>query len=61
LVEELIRFARAHGVRRVTGMVMAENKAMLSLAHSLGFAVSYDSQQQLMSISRDLDESPAPT
>jgi acetyltransferase len=54
LVTQLMRFARWRGISRLTGMVLAENQAMLALAASLGFHASYDPAQHLVVISREL-------
>lgn len=40
LLETLIEHARAAGLRDVTGVVLATNRAMLRLARSVGFAVN---------------------
>ena len=40
LMEELIAVARARGLRRMLGHVLAENRGMLALAQKLGFAVT---------------------
>ncbi len=37
LLERLIAVARERGVRKLTGLILAENAPMLRLAHSLGF------------------------
>jgi RimJ/RimL family protein N-acetyltransferase len=54
LMTQLMRFARWRGVCRLTGVVLADNQAMLALAASLGFDASYDSAQHLIVISRHL-------
>jgi acetyltransferase len=36
-MRELIAAARAHGVRRLEGLVLASNQRMLELMHSLEF------------------------
>lgn len=54
LVTQLIRFARCHGICRLTGLVLPDNQAMLASAASLGFHASYDSAQHLIVISREL-------
>jgi len=54
LVTQLMRFARWRGLSRLTGVVLAENRAMLALAASLGFHASYDPAQHLVVISREL-------
>jgi RimJ/RimL family protein N-acetyltransferase len=55
LVIELIRFARWRGLRRLMGVVLAENRGMIALAHSVGFAVNFDAAEHLMRVSLDLD------
>lgn len=54
LIRALMRFARRHGFRELTGVVLPENQAMLELARSLGFTINYDPADQVMKISRDL-------
>jgi acetyltransferase len=54
LVTQLMRFARWRGLSRLTGVVLADNPAMLALAASLGFHASYDSAQHLVVICREL-------
>lgn len=58
LVRALMRFARSHGFLELTGVVLPENHAMLSLARSLSFALDFDSAGHVMKISRRLDDSP---
>lgn len=42
LLADLIAAAKQRGVRRLFGTTLSENKAMLALAQSLGFAVATD-------------------
>jgi acetyltransferase len=56
LVNELMRFARHHGVRRFEGIVLPENHRMLALARSLGFDCTYVASERLMRISKLLGE-----
>ncbi len=37
LLEKLVRHCRARGAREVVGQVLPDNRAMLELAHALGF------------------------
>jgi L-amino acid N-acyltransferase YncA len=39
LMKELIESARAHGLKRMEGLVLATNSPMLNLARRLGFEV----------------------
>jgi RimJ/RimL family protein N-acetyltransferase len=54
LVNQLIRYAREHGVRHLLGSVLPDNHAMIALSRRLAFTVSYDAAQHLFQISRDL-------
>lgn len=56
LIEHLLRFARSHGMHRVTGIVLPENAPMIALARSRGFAIAYDPDQHLMTIARELPD-----
>ena len=58
LVTQLMRFARWRGMCRLTGMVLADNQAMLALAAGLGFHARYDPAQHLVVISRELADIP---
>ena len=54
LMAQLMRFARCHGICRLTGVVLPDNQPMLALAASLGFHASYDPAQHLVVIVRDI-------
>jgi RimJ/RimL family protein N-acetyltransferase len=54
LLEQLIAYAREQNIRRLTGLVLPDNEAMIALARRLGFIVSYDAAQHLFRMSRDL-------
>jgi RimJ/RimL family protein N-acetyltransferase len=54
LIRPLMRFAQAHGFRRLTGIVLPDNHAMLALARSLGFAIDYESAEHAMKITHEL-------
>lgn len=55
LIRQLVRYAREHGIHRLTGQVLPGNQAMIALARRLAFTVSYDPAQHLFQIYRDLD------
>jgi acetyltransferase len=55
---ELVRYARRRGLRRMTGIVLPENHAMLSLAKSLGFTTKFDPVEHIMKISCELEVAP---
>ena len=50
----LMEYAKAHGIRTLTGMVLPENQSMLTLARHLGFEVRLASPEQLMKITKRL-------
>ena len=54
LMRALMRFARGHGFRQLTGVVLPDNYAMMELARSLGFANNWDATEHVMRISYDL-------
>ena len=56
LMKELIRVARRHGLKRMEGYVLAENKPMLDLARRLGFEVTASQEGPRVKLVRlDLD------
>jgi acetyltransferase len=56
LMEELITRARAHGVRRIEGLVLAANHSMLELMRSLGFEITTTPEDPRMRrVSKSLD------
>jgi RimJ/RimL family protein N-acetyltransferase len=54
LIRALARFARGHGFRELTGVVLPENHAMLELARSLCFKIALDAAAHVMRIDLDL-------
>jgi RimJ/RimL family protein N-acetyltransferase len=54
LIQQLVRYAQAQGLRRLIGSVLPDNLAMIALARRLAFTVRYDPAQHLFQISRDL-------
>jgi len=55
LIKALMRFAREHGFRELSGIVLPDNHAMLALVRSLGFTIHYDVDEHLIRISRGLE------
>lgn len=56
LMRELIQAARAHGLKRMEGFVLARNRPMLNLARRLGFEVISSSEGPTVELVRlDLD------
>lgn len=58
LMRRLIRYCRARGMRELRGSVLAENAAMLHLAHSLGFRVRAR-EQNIAEVALDLEAAHA--
>jgi RimJ/RimL family protein N-acetyltransferase len=54
LIQQLIGYAREQGIRRLTGLILPDNQAMIALARRLAFTVSYQPGQHLFRMSRDL-------
>jgi acetyltransferase len=54
LMERLIAVARERGVRRLKGLVLRENDAMLALMQKLGFKAADSAQPDVVVVSRDL-------
>jgi RimJ/RimL family protein N-acetyltransferase len=54
LMRQLISYAREQNIRRLTGLVLPDNQAMIALARRFEFTVSYDPAQHLFKISREL-------
>jgi acetyltransferase len=54
LMETLIDYGRRQGVGQLTGSVLRENAAMLSLADALGFVQSADEEPHLVAITLKL-------
>ena len=42
LMQLLIEYARAEGIRAIEGQVLAENTSMLKMCRELGFEISHD-------------------
>ena len=55
LLEKLIRYCRARGVKTVIGQVLPENHAMLDLAHTLGFERHYSMEDRTVEVRLALD------
>ena len=55
LIQQLICYAREQGIRRLIGLVLPDNQAMIALARRLAFTVSYEPAQHLFQMSRELD------
>jgi RimJ/RimL family protein N-acetyltransferase len=47
LMKQLLSYASEQGIRRLTGLILPDNRAMIALARRLGFIVRYDPAQHL--------------
>ncbi len=45
LLEQIVAFAKAEGIGRVEGIVLAENQAMLRMCEEFGFSISHPADQ----------------
>lgn len=55
LMEKIIRYSKAKGVKRLVGQILLDNEAMLKLAHKFNFSSTADYQDKVVSVSLDLD------
>jgi acetyltransferase len=56
LMQFIIEYARAEGVKRIEGQVLRENTTMLGMCHALGFAVSSDpDDEEIVVVSLEVD------
>jgi RimJ/RimL family protein N-acetyltransferase len=59
LLESLLAAAKAHGVRRLIGMTLSENRGMLALGRKVGFKLARDPRSAtIMNLTVDLAEWP---
>jgi acetyltransferase len=42
----IIEYARAEGLKRIEGQVLAENRTMLEMCRELGFAIAADPEDR---------------
>jgi RimJ/RimL family protein N-acetyltransferase len=54
LLRHLIAYAREQNIRRLVGMVLPDNEAMIALARRLGFTVRYDPAQHLFRMALEI-------
>jgi acetyltransferase len=45
LMQQIIEYARAEGLKTIEGQVLSENTTMLAMCRELGFAISSDPQE----------------
>jgi|HigsolmetaAR202D_1030399.scaffolds.fasta_scaffold00037_35 acetyltransferase len=54
LMQRLEDYARAHGIKTLTGIVLPDNAQMLDLARRMGFQLKLSSAERLMKITKPL-------
>lgn len=54
LMECLEDYARTHGIKTLTGIVLPDNAPMLELARRMGFRLKFASAERLMTITKSL-------
>ena len=54
LLEKLITYTRDHGLRRLNGITMPNNRGMVALARKLGFSVDIQLEEGIVGLSLDL-------
>ena len=57
LMEKIIDYCRSRGIRRIVGLVLRDNMAMLDLIHRLGFTARKVPDEDLMEVELDLQTS----
>ena len=54
LMEKLITYTRDHGLRRLNGITMPNNRGMVALARKLGFAVDVQLEEGIVGLTLNL-------
>ncbi|WP_142793970.1 GNAT family N-acetyltransferase, partial [Klebsiella pneumoniae] len=54
LLEKLIAYTQNHGLQRLNGITMPNNKGMIGLARKLGFSVDIQLEDGIVSLSLQL-------
>src|SRR5262249_43539326 len=56
LMQLIIEYARAEGVKRIEGQVLRENSTMIAMCRAIGFAVKSDpDEEEIVAVSLELD------
>ena len=58
LLRRLIDFARHEGIRRITGDILSENRAMIEICHALGFETRYSPEDLVVKAMLTLGTEP---
>ena len=56
LLEKLIAYTQSHGLRRLNGITMPNNRGMIGLARKLGFTVDIQLEDGIVSLSLPLNQ-----
>jgi acetyltransferase len=56
LMDKIIRYSKAKGVKRLVGQILLENEAMIHLAHKFNFSSTADYQDKVVSVTLELDK-----
>ena len=56
LMEKIIRYSKAKGIKRLVGQILLDNEAMLKLAHKFNFSSTADYQDKVVTVSLELDK-----
>jgi len=59
LLAKMIRYCRARGLRTLVGQVLPDNRAMLDLAHALGFESRFSREDAAVEVRLALDRASA--
>jgi acetyltransferase len=60
LLERLIAVARERGVKKLVGLILAQNGPMLALSTALGFRAKGPAEEGVVEVELALQETPAP-
>ncbi|MGE6459755.1 N-acetyltransferase family protein, partial [Klebsiella quasipneumoniae] len=56
LLEKLIAYTQSHGLQRLNGITMPNNRGMIGLARKLGFTVDIQLEDGIVSLSLPLNQ-----
>ena len=59
LLEKMIAYARAHGLTRLSGITMPNNRGMIALAQRLGFGIEVQLEDGIVSLTLPLQAADA--
>ncbi|EPB27562.1 acetyltransferase, GNAT domain protein [Klebsiella pneumoniae VAKPC278] len=56
MLEKLIAYTQSHGLQRLNGITMPNNRGMIGLARKLGFTVDIQLEDGIVSLSLPLNQ-----